>query len=138
MDGSNPCTAQNGDRQLRDHAHVNANAVAFFDAIVFEHVGKLVHLGMQLFIGEHAVMIIRIIGFPNDGRLVGLVHQVSVDTVFCDVELCAAEPFDGRLLEIPIQDLVPGLLPVEMAGHFSPKTLRVFYTFLPCFLVTFE
>ena len=34
VNGADPCTAQNGDGQLRDHPHVNANTVAFFDAIV--------------------------------------------------------------------------------------------------------
>ena len=91
---------------------------------------------MQLCVGEHAVVIIRVIGFPDDGRLVGLVGEVSVDAVFCDVKLCATEPFDGGLLEIPIQDLVPGLLPLKMTGYISPKTLRVFNTFFICFLIT--
>ena len=136
VNGPNPCTSQNSNRQFWNHSHIDADTVAFFDAIVLEYIGKLVHLGMQLRIGEQAVVIIRVIGFPDDGRLVGLVYQVSVDTVFSDVELCTAEPFDGRLLEIPIQDLVPGLLPLKMAGHFPPKIFRVFNTFLPCFLVT--
>ena len=136
VDGSDPCTSQYGDGQLRNHSHIDANTVAFFDAIVLEYIGKLVHLGMQLCIGEQAVVVIRVIGFPDDRRLVGLVYQVPVNTVFSDVERCAAEPFDGRLLKIPIQDLVPGLLPLEMAGHIPPKIFRIFNTFLPCFLVT--
>jgi hypothetical protein len=82
------------------------------------------------------VVIIRVIGFPDDGGLVGLVGKVPVDAVFCDVKLCSTEPFDGWLLEIPIQDLVPGLLPLKMAGYIPPKTLRVFNTFFIGFLVT--
>ena len=136
VDGSDPCTSQHSNGQFGNHSHIDADTVAFFDAVVLQYVGKLIHLGMQLCIGDHAVVIIRVIGLPYDGGLVGLVHQVPVDTVFSDVELRTTEPFDGRLLEIPIQDLVPGLFPLEMAGHFPPKTLRVFYTFLPCFLVT--
>ena len=136
MDGSDSCTSQNRNRQFRNHPHINTDTVAFFNTVVLQYIGKLIHLGMQLCIGDHAVVIGRIIGLPNDGGLVGFVGKVPVDTVFCDIELCATEPFDGWLLEIPIQDLVPGLLPLEMAGHFPPKTLRVFYTFLPCFLVT--
>ena len=136
VNGSDPCTSQNGNRQFWNHSHINADTIAFFDPIVLEYIGKLVHLGMQLRIGEQAVVIIRIIGFPDDGWLVGLVYKVPVNTVFGDVEFRAAEPFDGRLLEIPIQDLVPGLLPLKMAGHFPPKIFRIFNTFLPCFLVT--
>ena len=56
---------QHGNGQLGHHAHINAYAVAFFHAIILQHIGKLHHLEMQVAVGEYAVMLLQDRCFPR-------------------------------------------------------------------------
>ncbi len=45
---------QHGDGQLRSHAHVDGDAIAFLYAQRLQHIGELLHFTMQLLIGQSA------------------------------------------------------------------------------------
>ncbi len=57
-------------------------------------------------------------------------------TVVAEVELAADEPFGPG--QIPVEDLVPGLEPVQIAGDAGPEFFRVFDGLLVEGLVLFQ
>ena len=100
------------------HAHVDGDAVAFLDAERLEGVGELLHFDVELGVGEAADF--AGLAFPDEGGLVGACAEgVAVDAVVAEVELAADEPFGPG--EIPLEDFVPGLEPVEIAGDVGPE-----------------
>ena len=54
VDGANARAGKQSDGQLRRHAHVNGDAVAFLNAERLERVGEFLYLDMQLGVGEAA------------------------------------------------------------------------------------
>ena len=68
------------DRRLRDHRHVDGDAVAFLDAARLQDVGEAADLGVQLLVGE-LLVVLRIVAFPEDGGLVAAFGQMAVDAV---------------------------------------------------------
>ena len=54
MHGADPRAGEHGDRQLRQHTHVDRNDVTLLDAKILEHVGKLAHLALQIVVGKPA------------------------------------------------------------------------------------
>ncbi len=68
VDGADAGAGEQGDGQLRRHAHVDGDAVAFFDAEGLEGVGELLHFGVQLGVGEAADF--AGLAFPDEGGLV--------------------------------------------------------------------
>ena len=122
MHRPDPRTGQQGDRQLRRHAHVHGYAVAFPDAKRLESVGKFLNFGVQLGVAEPAHL--ARLSFPNNRCLVAAGSQhVAIEAVVAQVELAAHKPLGPGL--IPLQHLVPGLEPVQVACHSGPKALRI-------------
>ena len=66
--GADAGAGQHGDGQLRRHAHVNGDAVAFLDAERLEDVGELLNFAMELLIGKGADF--AGLTFPDDGGFV--------------------------------------------------------------------
>src|SRR3990172_2825517 len=97
-------------RDLRDHGHVDAHAVALFHATAFQDVGELAHLGMQLAISYFPVYL-GIVAFPDDRRLVAALFEVPVEAVDAGVELRALEPADMQVpgVEAPVRYFRPFL-----------------------------
>ena len=50
MNGTHSGTGQNGNRQFGDHAHIDTNAISFFDTAASEYLGKDANGLVQLFI----------------------------------------------------------------------------------------
>ena len=113
---------EHGDGQLRHHAHVNRDAVAFGDAKRAQRVGEAVDFALEHAVGEHA----RIAGFafPDDGGFVAaLGMRVAIDAVVRDVQLAAGEPFGPR--SIPLEHIFPRLKPVEALRLGGPEGLGI-------------
>src|SRR5262249_22055036 len=126
---------EHGDGQLRDHRHVEGDAVAGFQALALEDVGELADLVVQLLVGE-AALIARV-AFPEDGGLVAArPGQAAVEAVVRDVELAADKPLRMRLL--PVKDAVPALDPVEPLRLPGPEAVGVVVGLLPESLVLGE
>ena len=126
MDGADPGTGQQRHCEVRDHGHVDADAVAFFDAFFLEDIGKTAYAVVQLAVSDVFCWFIRVIGFEDDRVLVTLHPQVPVEAVLCHVQFCALEPFHLRFLKIPFKDLVPPFMPKEMLlGDLFPEVFRL-------------
>jgi hypothetical protein len=57
---------------------------------------------------------------------------MEVNAVVTKVGLTALEPREVRIL--PIEDLLPGLEPVELLTHLSPESFRIIKSSLQDFL----
>ena len=119
---ADPGAGQHRNRQFRDHRQINRYPVALFYPQAFQPVGKAADLPIQVPIGID--LPIPRLPFPDDGGLVAAGRvQMPVDAVVSGVEPAAAEPLGiGRL---PIQDLIPGLEPVQFGGKGGPESLRI-------------
>src|SRR6185437_1673433 len=70
MNNADTGASQHRDGQLRYHWHIDTYAVAFFGTVVPEDIGELADLKMQLLIAQDAVVLVGIVGLPDDGRRV--------------------------------------------------------------------
>jgi hypothetical protein len=106
---ADPRAREHRDRQLRDHRHVQRYAISLADAERGERVREPAHLGVQLSVGERAL--VAGLALPDDRGLVAaprvLALEMAVETVVRDVELPAHEPLRERRL--PVEHLLPGL-----------------------------
>ena len=123
---ANARTSQNRNRQLGNHAHVQAHAVAFLYTIVLEHIGKLHDLKVQLFVRQYPVVIFRVVGLKNQSRLIAQCGKMPVQTVLGDVQLSPRKPFNVGFFEIPVEHPIPFLAPHKMLGNVAPELLRFF------------
>src|SRR6185503_16955519 len=105
MDRADARACEDGDRRLRDHRHVDGDAVAFLDAARLQDVGKAADLGVQLLVGE-LLVVLRIVAFPEDGGLVTAFGQMTVNTVVAGVECAVLEPFDRAIVHFPVLSVV--------------------------------
>ncbi len=128
VDGTDACAGQEGNGELRDHAHVNGDAVAFADALLFEDIGELLYFGVELTEGESADFAVAVgsggFSFPEDGDVVALISEgMAIDTVVAEIQLAACEP--GGVRKLPVENLAPGCKPVKFMRSLCPETFRV-------------
>ncbi len=69
VDGADARAGEQGDGQLRRHAHVDGHAVALLDAQGLEGVGEALHLGVQFGVGEAANL--ARLALPDERGLLG-------------------------------------------------------------------
>ncbi len=125
--GADARAGQHRDRQLGNHAHVDGDAIALFDAQRLQHVRAFGDFAQQLLIGERAR--IARLAFPQDrGFILAPGGDVTVQAVVRNVQLAAQEPFGER--QLPFEHAVPGLEPVQFARDLGPETFRVVLRFL--------
>ena len=111
---------QHRDDRLRDHRHVDGDAVAGDQAEVREGVGGLGHLGLEFGVGQRAAVADRL-ALPQDRHPVAIAClDVAVNAVVGDVELAADEPLGHRCLG-PVQHLVERGVPGQPVGLFRPE-----------------
>ncbi len=126
---------QHGIGRLRNHRHVDGDAVTFLDAMFFHDVRQAANLVVELVIRDLLVDV-RIIAFPDDGGPLTMSFQVTVDAVVGNIGQAVFKPLDGDLtLEGGILDLCVGLEPVNALAMLAPELVRVFNAFLVPFQV---
>ncbi len=119
MDGADAGAGQHGDDRLGDHRHVDGDPVAPRDAQFGEGVGGLGDHVLQLGVGDRAGVARLALPVVGDA-LAQAVGHVAVHAVDGGVEPAVDEPLgEGRL---PVQDGVPGPVPLEPAGLLLPET----------------
>ena len=117
--GADAGAGQHGHRRLRHHGQVDAHPVALRHPEPLERVREAADLAVELQVGERRAPRPGL-ALPDDGRLVPAPGwQVPVEAVLREVELPAHEPLrEGRL---PVEDLVPGLVPGEGLRLLGPE-----------------
>jgi hypothetical protein len=108
--------SEHGDGQLRDHGHMDGDAVAGFESgEIAEHGGDFVDATVKLLIGDDGGGFVLRLRDEDEGCFVFVMGEVAVDAVVAGVELAAYEPFpEGRIASI--ERGVPIGVPVEKLG----------------------
>ncbi|MNE62993.1 hypothetical protein D3C80_1583150 [compost metagenome] len=91
MDGADAGAGEHGERGLGNHWHVDAHPVAFLHTARFHCIGQAADLTVQFAVGD-GLGVLGIVAFPQQGRLLAALGQVTVDAVVADVELRTVEP----------------------------------------------
>ena len=127
MDRPDARAGEHGDGGFRHHRQGNRDPVAFFDALVFQRVGKPADFGMQIAVGQRAGCGIGAVRFPVDGHLVAARFKMPVQRVGTDVERAAFEPADVEivLVERGILNLLERVHPIDALRFFAPEAVRV-------------
>jgi hypothetical protein len=69
----------------------------------------------------------RIVGLPDDSRLIAHAFQMPVDAILCDIETAIDKPFYIRFSEVPFQHLIPFPAPDKLCGYVIPELFRLLY-----------
>jgi hypothetical protein len=122
-------TGQDADGQFGDHGQIKGDHIALFDAVVFEHVGKLAHFGVQRLVGE-LLALAGVVALPDERDLFPAFLQVPVQAVVRDVQRGIGEPADGQIIGrtavIEVRHLVPLFEPGHLlVGNLTPEPIRV-------------
>src|SRR6266851_4070112 len=117
-----PRAGQHGHRKLRDHRHIDRDAVALPDAEGLQSVGGARRLVEELLVGDGPGVARLALPVVGDLRPPPGVHM-AVEAVLRDVELAAAEPLGVRRL--PLENLGKRLPPGESARLLRPEGLEV-------------
>jgi hypothetical protein len=109
---------QHRDRRFGDQRHVDTDLIAGDDAQVLQDIGAAADFMVQLAVGERAP--VARFAFPQQRRLVALARlQLPIETVVGQVWSC--RPRTTWPTGVPTGTSVPGLEPVQRAGHFGPR-----------------
>ena len=122
VNDAEPGRRQHRDRQFRCHRHVERDPVACLQAQVFQHGRELVDPDVQLAVGDRLVRLALRLGYKDQGGLVRLVREVTVDAVVAGVQLAADEPLPERRVR-RVEHRVPLLGPSEQV-RVSGEALR--------------
>ena len=124
MDGAQTGACQHRDDRLRDHRHIQDHPVALGDAKVTQRPGEPRCLIEQFGIGDGldgagdgAVI--------DDGRLIAAPRfDVAIHGVISGIQHAALEPAVERRVGA-VENGIPGLNPVDLAGGIAPKAFGV-------------
>jgi hypothetical protein len=111
-----------GHHRLNAHRHVHHHAIALLDAQAFQAVGELADAAVQLGIGDAGD--VAVVGFKDDGDLVGVGGQVAVQAVVGRVQHPILEPFEERRLAV-VQHAGERLLPGDQFARQIPPERQV-------------
>ena len=129
-DGVNDAEAsagQHGDGQLRNHGHVDGDAIALLQSGKFaQHGGDFIHAAIEFLIGDDDVVLVFGLGNEDERGLVLVFGEMAVDAVVAGVQLAADKPFPERRM-IGVQRGVPILIPVEKFGVLAEAFGEIFF-----------
>ena len=125
-------TGEHGDRQFRNHRHVQSDSVTRRHAQFLQDVGKLADFAMQILIGENAG--IAWFPFPDDRRFVlAPGRQMPIQAVVTGVDLATDKPLG--IGHFSLNDMVPLLEPVKVLSQIAPESGRIIFGSLPHLLI---
>ncbi len=118
---------QHGDGELRDHGHVDGDAVAGFEfGEVAEHGGDFVDAAVEFLEGEDDGGFVFWFGDEDQRGFISVLGEVAVDAVVAGVEFAADEPFPERWIA-GVEGGVPVVIPVEQIGVGAETFGEVFF-----------
>src|SRR5436309_2859938 len=118
MDGADARAGEHRYRGLRNHRHVDADAITLAHAHVFQDVRKSRNLAMEVGIAKGSLF--SRLALPNEGGLVPPALEMAVEAVVGDVRPAAHVPLGKRRI-VPIEDSIPAFEPVDQAGCLLPE-----------------
>ena len=121
VDHTEAGAGQHGDRQPRDHGHVDGDAIALFQAgEIAEHGGDFVDAAMVFLKGDDGVVLV--FGFRNEDKAaLFLCLARRMHAIVAGVRLAADEPFPERRI-VGVQSGVPILIPMQELGILRDST----------------
>jgi hypothetical protein len=125
MDRADPRARLHRDDHLDRHRHVNDHAVAFANAARLEPVREHAHPAVKLLVRDPCDL--PVVRLENDGRLVRLRFEVSVEAVVRRVEGAVVKPFEEGRLRF-VDHRVERLLPDDfLAREPAPESVEVLF-----------
>jgi hypothetical protein len=122
VDGADARAGEQRDGQLGRHAHVDGDAIAFLDAERLERVSEALDFSVQLGVGEAANL--AWLAFPDQGGLLSArAEGMAINTVVAEIDFAADKPLGPG--QIPLENLVPGLEPVQLLRYAGPELFGV-------------
>src|SRR6266478_3673701 len=114
--------SQHGDGQLRNHGHVDGDAIAGFESgKIAKHRGDFVYALVEFLVGDDRGGFSLGLGDEDQRSFVLVFSEMAVNAVVAGVEFAAGEPFpEGRVARV--EGLAPGLVPME-EGSVMVETL---------------
>src|SRR2546423_14671401 len=104
MDGTDSRTGEQRPGSFVNQRQIDRNAIAFSYSQLPENVAKLLHLSVQISVGQSAA--VTRLSFPDQSGLVcPTPGDMSVDTIRGDVEFATKEPL--RMGWLPFENFVP-------------------------------
>ncbi len=126
MDGAYTGAGQHGVDGLGNHRHVDTHPVTFLDATTPEGICQPTDLVVQFPVGDVGV-VCGIVAFPDNGRSISAVIEMTIDTVVASVKLTADEPLCLAPREVGLRDFLPGFEPCQhLVGLLRPEFFRAF------------
>ena len=127
VDGADAGASEHGVGSFRDHRQINHHTIAFVHTQLFENVGHLADLAVQLGVCDVQSGILGIIRFPDDGGLIAARFQMAVDAIGRDVQHTVFEPFDGHISgrKADVFDLRIGFDPIDAFALLTPEGDRI-------------
>ena len=121
MNGADSRTGKSCDSGFRHHGHIQANAVAFFDASGFQYIGKFADFRVEFFVCECSYSR-SVIAFPDQSGLISAGFKMSVQAIVGCIQLAAFKPANVSFVEIVFAQLFPFLEPMQKrVSLFRPK-----------------
>src|SRR6266576_3254740 len=114
---------QHGDGQLRNHGHVDGDAIAGFQSgEIAKNGGNFVYALVEFLVGDDRSGFDFRLRDEDQRGLVLVFGEVAVDAVVAGVEFAADEPFpEGRVARV--EGLAPGFVPMQ-EGSVMVEALR--------------
>src|SRR5882762_2026999 len=124
---SEPGAGQHGDRQLRNHGHVDGDAIAGFQpGKIAEHRGNFIHALVELLVGDDSGGFAFRLGDEDQRGFVLVFSEMAVNAVVAGVEFAADEPFpEGRVARV--ERLAPGLVPIEEGSVMVKASRKILF-----------
>src|SRR5262245_41970160 len=115
---------KHGDDGLRDHRHIDDNAIASPNTQRSKSAGTLGDTGLELLECE-GLDGVRDRAVVNQRDLVAATtHDVPIDGVIAGIDFTPHKPSVERLVRI-VEDFLPPLVPMNVLGGLGPKRYRV-------------
>jgi hypothetical protein len=131
VNGADAGAGEHRDRGLRDHRHVDGDAVALGHALRAQRVGEAAHPFVQFAVGD-GVGNRGVVAFEQQRGLVAAGRQLAVEAVDRHVELAVLEPADAEIVRsvVDVPDLCRKAHPVDALGNPGPEGIGVAHRFL--------
>ena len=118
VDDAQAGAGEHGDGQLRNHGHVDGDAVASFQSgEIAQQGGGFVYAAVEFLVGDDSGGFVFGLGNEDQGGFVFVLREMAVDAVVAGVEFAAYEPFPEGWIG-GVQRGVPVVVPVEQFGVF--------------------